>query len=1286
MTRLFISLYHKLSGVRPAMYIFLILLTALLVYASTSVKFEEDLSRFFPKESANSGAAELFSRIRLKDKIIILFNKRDSSDVAEQELIDCSERFNSELLAGTARTYVRATHLKTDDSQRQEITNFIYSNLPIFLDRADYQRIDSVITDESIKGSLEKGVASLISPAGFSISPYFSNDPLGIAAPVLSSLKELQSGMEYNIVDGHLFSPDNSTLLYIVDPKYSSNDTKENGRLMDIFDSLKVTIQKEHPSVEIQYMGAPIATIYNARQIKSDTWLTMMIALVIIVTVLWLAFRKVSSIILLLIPAIFGALFSLAIISLVRDSVSAIAIGAGATVMGIALSYSIHIVSHMRHVKSIEQMLEELAYPLSVGSFTTIGAFVGLMFTNSSLLQDFGLFSSLELVGTTLFSLIFLPHMLKINKDEAPNPVINFIERINAFRFEKSKWLLALITVLFVLGLYYSSKVGFQKDMMTLNYKPEVLESAENKYYSEFKSNESRVLLLSSGKNREEAVKGYSRCDSLLTSMKNKGVNLDKSSVSSLLVPMDVQEKRIDEWNRFWSGGKSEKLKKAIYRESLRYGFTDDAFKNFNSLLDKKYKPHDYFAGKDGLPSLLSEWAEISDSSAILITQLFVDGNVKDKVYQELSKNNTAVIVDRAHFAGIWAASVKDDFYFILMLCSFLVFITLLVSYGRFELAVLAFIPMFVSWIIILGLMAIFGVEFNIVNILLSTFIFGIGDDFSIFVLDGLQGEYAKKNKILASHKIAIFFSTFTVIVGMGVLIFAKHPALRSISMISTLGMVAVWFVALTVQPVIFRLFITSNVNKGQPPYTLSGLLLMLFTFSVFVTGCAFATIYISVIIVIPIGGKYKRAIFHKMLYRLSFLPVRLSPTVRIFRENPYNEDFSKPAVIIANHQSFIDILMMLSLTPNVIMMTNGWVWRSPVFGHIVRYAGFLYYKDGVEHHVEEVKKMTDNGYSVVIFPEGTRSADLEIHRFHKGAFYLAEKLSLDILPIIIYGNGNLVSKRQPFYVKQGIIGYRILERILPESNAGSVSDYSDRSRAVALYMRQEYQKLRLKFDIPENSFFYQAVILNYIYKGPVLEWYMRIKVKMENNYKFFHDMIPLDARVTDVGCGYGPLCIMLGLLSDKRVILGIDYDEDKIEIAKNCYSSKDKIRFEHADAMNYDFPVSDVFVINDMLHYLSERDQKKLIGSVVSKLGDGGVVIIRDADSGKKKDHRITKLTEWFSINLLGFNKAAHSPCFVDKGRFEGWAKELNCSFDYVRNDKITSNTIYLLRRKSEQ
>ena len=92
-----------------------------------------------------------------------------------------------------------------------------------------------------------------------------------------------------------------------------------------------------------------------------------------------------------------------------------------------------------------------------------------------------------------------------------------------------------------------------------------------------------------------------------------------------------------------------------------------------------------------------------------------------------------------------------------------------------------------------------------------------------------------------------------------------------------------------------------------------------------------------------------------------------------------------KPAIIIANHQSFIDILELLSFSPKIIMITNHWVWNSPVFGKIIQYAGFFHVDEGYELCVERMREKVREGYSIAIFPEGTRTYDGKMKRFHKG-------------------------------------------------------------------------------------------------------------------------------------------------------------------------------------------------------------------------------------------------------------------------------------------------------------
>lgn len=136
--------------------------------------------------------------------------------------------------------------------------------------------------------------------------------------------------------------------------------------------------------------------------------------------------------------------------------------------------------------------------------------------------------------------------------------------------------------------------------------------------------------------------------------------------------------------------------------------------------------------------------------------------------------------------------------------------------------------------------------------------------------------------------------------------------------------------------------------------------------------------------------------------------------------------DFDTPSVIICNHQSHLDLLYLLSLTPKLIFLTNDWVWRSPLFGFLIHGAEYYPASDGIDTLMPHFRSLVERGYSIAIFPEGTRSADCRIARFHQGAFFVAKELGVGIVPIMLYGTGKVLPKKtyhirkSPIYMEVG--------------------------------------------------------------------------------------------------------------------------------------------------------------------------------------------------------------------------------------------------------------------------
>lgn len=188
----------------------------------------------------------------------------------------------------------------------------------------------------------------------------------------------------------------------------------------------------------------------------------------------------------------------------------------------------------------------------------------------------------------------------------------------------------------------------------------------------------------------------------------------------------------------------------------------------------------------------------------------------------------------------------------------------------------------------------------------------------------------------------------------------------------------------------------------------------------------------------LTLGGKSDKHkhLYHRWLQNRSRFVVKHIPGTTFSFSNPADEDFKKPAVIISNHQSHIDLMAIMMLTPNLIILTKNWVWHNPFYGAVIRYADFFPVSE-TEEMTSNIKTMVEKGYSVMIFPEGTRSKDCHIQRFHRGAFYLAEQLGLDILPVFIDGFGKVLPKTS-WHLHPGHLTVEVMPRISrSDINAG---------------------------------------------------------------------------------------------------------------------------------------------------------------------------------------------------------------------------------------------------------
>lgn len=246
---------------------------------------------------------------------------------------------------------------------------------------------------------------------------------------------------------------------------------------------------------------------------------------------------------------------------------------------------------------------------------------------------------------------------------------------------------------------------------------------------------------------------------------------------------------------------------------------------------------------------------------------------------------------------------------------------------------------------------------------------------------------------------------------------------------------------------------------------------------------------------------------------------------------------------------------------------------------------------------------------------------------------------------------------------------------------------YQEQSKILRKWFTKQYTELNNELGRTDNPYFRDALIKNYIYKEPVLEWYMRIKCRIDGYYDLWDKLVPRNATIVDVGCGYGQMSFMLGLLSPDRKILGVDYDDEKIRIAQHSFlSKKTDTRFECADMRTFDIHNADVILFNDSLHYVDIDSQKQILVRAFECLNEGGMVIVRDGDASIKDGHEKIEQTEVWSTRIIKFNKTSESLCFVSSDWMRTLAVENGMDIKVRRCDNDSSETLYILTKKQNE
>ncbi|WFS63850.1 lysophospholipid acyltransferase family protein [Pseudodesulfovibrio thermohalotolerans] len=162
------------------------------------------------------------------------------------------------------------------------------------------------------------------------------------------------------------------------------------------------------------------------------------------------------------------------------------------------------------------------------------------------------------------------------------------------------------------------------------------------------------------------------------------------------------------------------------------------------------------------------------------------------------------------------------------------------------------------------------------------------------------------------------------------------------------------------------------------------------------------------------------------------------------------------PCVFVANHSSFFDMFFMGAQPEwNICFAVRSWPFRIPWYAPFMRASGYIRTEgSSLEDVLRQSKATLKKGASLLFFPEGTRSTDGEMHRFHSGAFRIALENGVPVVPLCLTGTHALLPKGNMLIQPAKVI-VRLLPPVYPDNYRQTACGHLEMKKDVKALMSQ---------------------------------------------------------------------------------------------------------------------------------------------------------------------------------------------------------------------------------------
>jgi 1-acyl-sn-glycerol-3-phosphate acyltransferase len=1217
---------------RPWVIAFTVLFTVAGVAISSRIDLEEDILGLLPEGDAM--ADEYRYAVRKFGQIDRVYIDVGAPTADVDTLAQAADEVYARLTNNPA--YSRIMY-RLELSGQQKLIDFFTGALPNLFSEADEKALAPKLEPNAIREYLTAMRQKLAGPEGMVLKDVVAADPVGMTELVADKVLPLQTGFgDAKIEDGRITSSDGRHVLLLAEPKFSSSNSGQSTALVEDLMRMVRDVQTRFPGIHVAVTGGHRMSVDNATFIKADATRCIFLGMAAMFVLCLTAYRRRWLAVLTFLPSFFGGLVAAIVLALWQRHLSAIATGFAAIAIGITVDYAIYVIYHLDNAAGLDKrgvgrQVGRLVAPILLGALTTAAAFAVMATSPMHGYQQLGLFGGIGVLCSALFALIILPLLVPIPKQSGQQPLwlTTALDKFHKWQVRRRAWLLLAVLVLTVVTAFGVKRLRFEGDMSKLNGITQSTRRDEELIRQTWGDALGMTLVVARGKTVEEALVQNDRAAAALA--REPGVSA-VYSLASICPSPSTQQENVRRWQAFWTLARQGALRQTLQQIGTELGFRPDAFSKFWRTVENAppLLTLDQFRGTP-LEKALNERVAMAEGDVAVSTLLKLEDRSQADRLRRLLPG--MIVLDHENFAKHIGELARSGLGHFALWTALLVATIVFFSHASIELMIATLLPIGVGLVWTLGLMGWFGLPIEIMNSVFVIFVIGAGEDYSVFLVTSKLDVWHGRPPRMAATSASVLISALTTIFGFAVLVFANHPVLFSMGTTVLLGMVCAFAATLILTPVCMDLILFHEQPRGGPHWWhLLGTIWAV----VHLGGSQLFLYYVLRPLLKVFSPRSADDTLRRATRWMARGVVKGLPFGKLEFQNITRETFEKPSLVISNHQSAVDVMLMVSLPGDVRQTAKKRVFESPMLGIGCRLLGHVMVEpNDPETTLQRCREKLAEGASVHFYPEGTRSPDGWVQRFHRGAFELAVELKQDILPIVLCDTCTAMP-RDAYWFEP----YHVTVRALPRVTSQNF-DYSLGSTALMRHcealMRDGLQRQLDEINTPRVL--WRKVKRLYRYQGPFVEQFVHWKMKTDPVFASLDRVVPREGFVLDLGCGYGMATHWLAYTTDQRTFQGVDYDEDKIRVAQCTAPQHDRIKFEVQDILDWVYPACDTVLLLDVLHYWRPDKQQLILNKVRAALRPGGRLVLREAARAEDSGHR---RVEWWEklATRFGHNK----------------------------------------------